>query len=194
MRLNRWVRFAALLAAAVAAASAFAAGPDGAATTFDGASLSIVWAIPFAGLLLSLAVWPLVAPKFWHAHYGKVAACWVLVLLVPFAVAYGAGEAFHHVVHALLLEYIPFVVVLFALYTIAGGIALRGTLVGSPALNTGILALGGLARQRDGDDRRGDAADPAAAARQRGARASRARRRVLHHPGRQRRRRADSAR
>jgi Na+/H+ antiporter NhaD/arsenite permease-like protein len=91
-----------------------------------------------------IAVWPLVSPRFWHDHYGKIAACWTLALLVPLTVAYGAGETAHHVVHALLLEYVPFLVVLFALYTIAGGIALRGTLVGSPTLNTGILALGAL--------------------------------------------------
>jgi Na+/H+ antiporter NhaD/arsenite permease-like protein len=132
------------LLAALAAGSATGFDPNSALPQFSGAGLSILWAIPFAGLLLSLAIWPLLSPEFWHHHYGKIAACWALVLLVPFTVAYGASETAHHVVHALLLEYVPFVAVLFALYTIAGGIALRGTLVGSPTLNTGILALGGL--------------------------------------------------
>src|SRR4029450_906371 len=43
---------------------------------------------------------------------------------------------------ALFAEYLPFVILLFALYTIAGGISLRGTLVGTPTLNTGLIALG----------------------------------------------------
>jgi Na+/H+ antiporter NhaD/arsenite permease-like protein len=109
---------------------------------FDGAGLSRLWGIPFAGILLSLALWPLFAPDFWHHHYGKITAAWSIAFVVPFAAVFGAGEALHHVVHALLLEYLPFVILLFTLYTIAGGIALRGTLVGTPALNTGMIALG----------------------------------------------------
>jgi Na+/H+ antiporter NhaD/arsenite permease-like protein len=112
----------------------------------SGATLSLVWGLPFAGLLLSIAIAPLVARHFWHAHYGKVAGAWALALLAPFAVTFGPVEAFHNVTHALLQEYLPFVAILFALFTIAGGICLRGTLVGSPVLNTAVLALGaGLA-------------------------------------------------
>jgi Na+/H+ antiporter NhaD/arsenite permease-like protein len=110
--------------------------------TFTGIGLSILWAVPFAGLLLSLALGPIVAPAFWHHHYGKITAFWAAAFMIPFAAVYGAGEAWHQLAHALLAEYLPFVAVLFALYTIAGGIALRGTLVGTPALNTGLLAVG----------------------------------------------------
>jgi Na+/H+ antiporter NhaD/arsenite permease-like protein len=112
--------------------------------TFTGIGLSILWAVPFAGLLLSLALGPIVAAAAWHHHYGKITAFWAAAFLIPFALVYGAGEAWHQVVHALLAEYAPFVVVLFALYTIAGGIAVRGTLVGTPALNTGLLAVGAM--------------------------------------------------
>ena len=111
---------------------------------FSGIGLPLSWAIPFAGLLASLALGPIVAPGLWHRHYGKVTAVWALAFLAPFAVVYGAGEALHQIAHALLLEYLPFVIVLLALYTIAGGIAVRGTLVGTPALNTGLLAVGAL--------------------------------------------------
>ena len=111
---------------------------------FTGTGLSLAWAIPFAGLLLSLALWPIFAANFWHHHYGKITAAWAIAFLIPFVLRFGAGEALHQVVHVLLLEYLPFVILLFALYTIAGGIALRGTLVGTPALNTGLLALGTL--------------------------------------------------
>ena len=40
----------------------------------DGAKLRVWWVLPFVGMLLSIAVGPLVAPHFWHANYGKVAA------------------------------------------------------------------------------------------------------------------------
>jgi Na+/H+ antiporter NhaD/arsenite permease-like protein len=67
---------------------------------------------------------------------------WVLVLLVPFAAVFGAGEATHHVAHAVLQEYVPFLALLFSLFTIAGGICVRGALAGTPLVNTGLLALG----------------------------------------------------
>ncbi|MCC8394999.1 sodium:proton antiporter [Paraburkholderia sp. MMS20-SJTR3] len=108
----------------------------------DGALLSVLWGLPFAGMLLSIAIFPLVAPRFWHHHFGKIAAAWALAFLLPFAVNFGAGEAFAALVHAMLDEYIPFIILLTALYTVAGGICVRGDLRGTPALNTVLLALG----------------------------------------------------
>ena len=110
----------------------------------DGAQLSLWWGVPFAGLLLSIAIVPLVAPRFWHSHYGKAAAAWAVALAVPFAGAFGASAALHQIAHALLIEYVPFIAVLFALFTISGGICLRGHFRATPALNTGLLALGAV--------------------------------------------------
>jgi len=112
------------------------------AADLDGASLSAFWGIPFAGLLLSIAVVPLFAPHFWHAHFGKIAAVWALALLLPFGLQYGVGPAWSTLVHAMFAEYIPFIVLLAALYTVVGGICVHGHLHGSPRLNTAILALG----------------------------------------------------
>src|SRR5580700_8952184 len=112
------------------------------AATLDGASLSAWWGLPFAGVLLSIAVFPLIAPTFWHHHYGKIAAAWAIVFLVPFAVTFGAGVALGTFVHAMLEEYVPFIVLLTALYTVAGGICVRGNLHGTPRMNTSIIALG----------------------------------------------------
>jgi Na+/H+ antiporter NhaD/arsenite permease-like protein len=112
------------------------------AATLDGASLSAAWGIPFTGILLSIAVFPLVAHRFWHHHFGKIAAAWALLLLVPFAFAFGAGAAFGLLVHAMLEEYAPFIVLLASLYTVAGGICVRGNLHGSARVNTALLALG----------------------------------------------------
>ncbi|MFT4069915.1 MAG: sodium:proton antiporter [Paraburkholderia sp.] len=110
----------------------------------NGATLSALWGVPFAGVLLSIAIFPLVAPAFWHHHFGKIAAAWALVFLVPFAFQFGTAEAFGALVHAMLDEYIPFIILLTALYTVGGGICVRGNLRGTPRLNTAILALGTL--------------------------------------------------
>ncbi len=114
------------------------------AADFDGSQLSTFWAIPFAGLLLSIAIMPLLAPRFWHHHYGKLTAAWGLAFLLPFAAVYGVPAAGAGLVHALLAEYLPFVILLTALFTVAGGIFIRGNLHGSPGLNTGILAIGAV--------------------------------------------------
>lgn len=108
----------------------------------DGSVLSLSWVLPFAGLLLSVAVLPQVSPHFWHKHFGKVAAAWALLFLGPFTATYGVALAAGEVLHTVLLEYLPFVIVLFALFVISGGIRIRGNMVGTPAVNTGLLAIG----------------------------------------------------
>ncbi|MFT0858567.1 sodium:proton antiporter [Ancylobacter sp. G4_0304] len=108
----------------------------------DGTTLSLIWGIPFAGMLLSIALFPLLLPHFWHHHYGKVALFWGLAFLIPFIAVEGGDVAIYEVVHAALLEYIPFIILLFALFTISGGILLSGNLHGSPAVNTLLLAIG----------------------------------------------------
>ncbi len=104
--------------------------------------LSPFWGLPFAGMLLSIALLPLLASDFWHHHYGKVAAFWALAFLLPFAAVHGAGVAAHDLVHTALLEYVPFIVLLFALFTISGGLLVIGNLHGSPGTNTALLATG----------------------------------------------------
>jgi Na+/H+ antiporter NhaD/arsenite permease-like protein len=114
------------------------------AAALDGSRLSPLWALPFAGILLSIAVMPLLAPWFWHHHFGKVAAAWSLVLLVPFALTFGFAAVGTSFVHVLLAEYVPFVILLTALFTVSGGIFIRGNLHGKPGLNTAILAIGAV--------------------------------------------------
>lgn len=114
------------------------------AASLDGAALSAAWAVPFAGVLLSIALGPLVAPSWWHHHYGKLMAVWSLALLVPLAAQFGPAVTGAGLVHALLAEYLPFIVLLTALYTIAGGIFIRGNFHGSPGFNTGLMAVGAL--------------------------------------------------
>ncbi len=98
-------------------------------------------ATPFVGMLLSIALFPLFAPRFWHHHFGKVSLFWSLVVLVPFLLIY-KGEALHEFLHILLADYLPFIIILVALYTVSGNILLRGTLAGTPLVNTIILLIG----------------------------------------------------
>ena len=112
--------------------------------SIGGAQLSAVWGVPFAGMLLSIALLPLLAPQFWARHAGKVAAGWSLAFLLPFAVVFGPGEAGGSLAHTLLGEYLPFIILLTALFTAAGGIYVRGNLHGSPGLNTGLMAVGAV--------------------------------------------------
>jgi len=103
-----------------------------------GARLPMWSAVPFAGMLLSIALFPLLAPAFWHHHYPKVTAAWALVLVVPFVAVY-RGAALHELAHVALVDYVPFLVLLATLFTIGGGIHVRGTLRGTPLVN-GILS------------------------------------------------------
>ena len=113
-----------------------------AATGLDGAVIGWPWALPFVGILLSIAVGPLLFPKFWHVHYGKIAVGWALLTLVPIALIHGPGAMLAAFVHAILAEYLSFIVLLFVLYTVAGGILVTGTLRGTPLVNTAVLAFG----------------------------------------------------
>jgi Na+/H+ antiporter NhaD/arsenite permease-like protein len=106
-----------------------------------GAALPAWSALPFAGILLSIALLPLAAPHFWRRHHPKVALGWAAVLAVPFVAAYRA-DAVGEILHTAVAEYLPFVILLGALFTIGGGIYVRGTLGGTPAANTAMLAFG----------------------------------------------------
>jgi len=128
-----------LIIAFAAPAAAAASAAD-----LDGSKIGLAWIAPFAGLLLSIALLPQFSPRFWHRHHGKVAAAWTLIFLLPFAGVYGAELATAEVARTLLLEYLPFVILLLALFAIAGGVRLKGRLPGTPAANTALLAFGTL--------------------------------------------------
>ncbi len=97
--------------------------------------------IPFVGILLSIALFPLVAPRFWHHHFGKVSAFWALLFAIPFLLTY-KGDAALEVLHIYLIDYIPFIILLWSLFTVAGGILVRGKMVGTPGVNVAFLLIG----------------------------------------------------
>lgn len=132
----------------VTGGSVAGAAPIYASETLDGGhgasigeQLPLWSTLPFIGILLSIAVFPLAAPRFWHHHYPKVAFAWALSFAVPFLLAY-RGAAWHEILHIYLVDYVPFIILLWGLFTVAGGIVLRGTFVGSPIVNTGFLLVG----------------------------------------------------
>ncbi|GIX09649.1 sodium:proton antiporter [Elioraea sp.] len=137
MRLSRLP--AVLVPLVVVLAACPAAAAEGAV---DGRALSLWWVLPFAGVLLSIAIVPLIAPHWWHRFYGLVMLGWALAFVIPAALAFGAEPVIDMVLHTALLEYIPFLILLFALFTVAGGVHLAGTLRGTPGTNTALLAFG----------------------------------------------------
>lgn len=118
------------------------ATPAQTAPALDGATMSYLWDVPFVGLLLTIATGPLLFPKFWHAHYGKLATAWAVSVVAALAAAYGVPTAFEAFVHAMVAEYLSFIVLLLALYTVAGGIRVSGQIRGTPRNLTILLAIG----------------------------------------------------
>jgi Na+/H+ antiporter NhaD/arsenite permease-like protein len=114
------------------------------AAPLDGSTLTWPWALPFAGIVLTIAFGPLAFRRFWHRHYGKFAFVWATLTLSPMAALRGADVALGALSHALFGDYLGFICVLFALYVVAGGILVVGTLRGTPLVNTALLAFGTL--------------------------------------------------
>ena len=101
---------------------------------------SLFWLIPFLGILLSIALIPLINPSFWHHHYGKVSAFWGIIFLMFFSINF--DYTLFYVLEVYLKEFIPFIVLLLALFTVSGGILITGSLSGSPILNLSIMVIG----------------------------------------------------
>ncbi|MFC1811966.1 sodium:proton antiporter [Thermodesulfobacteriota bacterium] len=97
--------------------------------------------IPFACMLLSIALFPLLAEHFWHHNFGKISAFWAASMALPFVYAY-RGTAVYEILHIILVDYVPFIILLWALFTVSGGIVLKGSLRGTPVVNTGMILLG----------------------------------------------------
>ena len=108
----------------------------------DGAKLPIWSIIPFVGILLSIAIFPLVLDSHFLVHHGgKMSLIWSLVFAIPYLAAF-RGAAFYDILHIYLIDYIPFIILLWGLFAVAGGILVRGTLRGTPLVNTFLLLIG----------------------------------------------------
>ena len=114
------------------------------AGAIDATQLSAMWGIPFAGLLLSIAVLPLVAAKFWHQHYGKVAAAWGSIVIAMIYNKFGIAIVLQDTLNTLFHHYIPFLCLIGALFTLGGGIHIKLHGETTPALNSALLGIGTL--------------------------------------------------
>ena len=104
-----------------------------------------LWSIiPFAGMLLSIAIFPLVKGEWWESHELHVAVFWAVIFLVPFIVAFGPEIAAEQLSETIVGDYIPFIVLLLGLFVVAGGIHIKGTIVGTTRNNVILLLIGAL--------------------------------------------------
>ncbi len=118
-------------------------GSHGSGHANIGEHLPLWSCIPFAGILLSIALFPLVLPDFWHHHFGKISGFWAVALAIPFLIAF-KGAGLYEILHIILADYVPFIILLWSLYTVSGGILLRGKLRGTPLVNVAMLIIGTL--------------------------------------------------
>lgn len=109
-----------------------------------GSTLPLAFCIPFAGLLLCIAVCPLVIERWWDKNKQYAVILWSLAFVIPFIFYAGAHEAFSEVLETVFGDYITFIVLLFGLFCVAGNICLEGDLVGKPKLNVLLLLIGTL--------------------------------------------------
>ena len=96
--------------------------------------------IPFGLMLLVIAVAPLIVAEWWDKNKHKLAVS--LLLAIPTAVCLVMGGMAKELEHQLLADYVPFLVLLMALYVITGGIHLSGDIKAKPWVNTSFLAIG----------------------------------------------------
>lgn len=100
-----------------------------------------VWAlIPFVVMLLCIAIGPLVAEHWWENNKNKLIVS--LVLGVPTAIWLCLNGMSHDLMHQMIFDYIPFIILLTALFTVTGGIHLSGDIPAKPSVNTLFLGIG----------------------------------------------------
>ena len=113
-------------------------------TAAAGQSVPFWLCLPFAGLLLCIALLPLVRPVWWEGHQPLSVAVLSALFILPFAATSGTQAALETVLECLVGDYLPFIVLLFGLFCVAGNITLEGDLAGSPRVNVGLLLFGTL--------------------------------------------------
>ena len=128
----------------LAAALLLIPSPALAAEALDGAKLSLLWALPFVAILLCIATGPVLYPHLWEHHYDKFSLVIAALVVLPLLISAGPASTAAVLTHTALLEYMPFILLLLALFVTAGGIYLQGNLHDSVFTNTVLLAVGGF--------------------------------------------------
>lgn len=100
-----------------------------------------IWAlIPFVLMLLSIAVIPLLAKQWWERNINKLLVS--AILSVPAILYLINNNLQEELKHQILFDYIPFIILLGALFIVTGGILIQGQIQARPRNNTIILAIG----------------------------------------------------
>jgi Na+/H+ antiporter NhaD/arsenite permease-like protein len=102
---------------------------------------TLAWGLPFIGLLLTIAVAPLAVPGIWGRHYGKLVGFWAASYVACDFLHEGTGATGRRLLEMALNTYLPFVLLLGALFVITGGLRIRGAPHGTPGVNTALLAI-----------------------------------------------------
>ena len=108
----------------------------------DGSNISIFWVIPFLGILFSIAIFPIFLAKFWHHNYGKISAFWGILFISLFTYNFGFDITKFYILEVYLREFVPFIVILLALFTVSGGVFIAGNMQGTPMFNASLLLIG----------------------------------------------------
>ena len=107
-------------------------------------NISLAFCIPFIGMLLSIAIFPLIAGKWWEKKKQYIVILWSLLFLIPFAVKYSAGVMGETLLDIVLNDYMTFIILLFGLFCVSGNIAIKGNFSGAPKVNVILLLIGTL--------------------------------------------------
>ncbi|MGN6671127.1 MAG: sodium:proton antiporter [Candidatus Nucleicultricaceae bacterium] len=110
----------------------------------NGITLELYWVMPFLGILLSLALMPIMMPRFWHGHYGKVALFWSLITFGAMIAFFSLDQAKFEIFYTLFHHYVPFIILVGALYIITLDIKIEFGFVGTPTNNALFMMCGAL--------------------------------------------------
>ena len=144
MRMKKKVSVAAIVIAMIAVFCQTAFGAEIMHGAEIGAGISLLFCIPFVGMLLSIAICPLVIPHQWEKWRWLFVLVWSLLFLIPFAMAYNVPTMVDQLLESMIGDYLTFIVLLFGLFCVAGNICLEGDLAGTPKTNIVLLLIGTL--------------------------------------------------
>lgn len=111
----------------------------------DGADITIAWGLPFVCLLLSISMFPIFRPHFWHKYMLYVALFFTCIMMIGMFIQYSSSAMLEAVLESFLHEYIPFIALIFSLFLVCGGIRIKDEMLnlkGDPVHNILILFVG----------------------------------------------------
>lgn len=105
-------------------------------------SMPLWLSIPFVAMLLFIAIGPLFFQHWWEENKNKLIVS--MVLGIPVSIILISRGLSHELIHQIIFDYVPFIILLGALFVITGGIHLKGDIEAKPAINTLFLAIGAI--------------------------------------------------